>query len=597
MEQDHSHHHPDGALAGYDFDPGPNLPGFMSVYRLLAAQRDCLSLTPVPPSPSNPVAQWANSISLTNVMEVDPSSSLPFSIGSISNPALQGTPARVLSTFGAESFSTTASQVSVPQDEYLAICAALEKVNVPAASAISFDQGSWTPVSAAFPLLSLEVVEETLSQMDAIRAADPSPILGSVPHTLWEAIRVATRLPPSSIDTSSAAFQTARTPPASVHSSPMEASPTHGPIFTSTPEHAGVSLFPSLPPIAVMAPNDRSSPAYPNPCIGAPADRLSILTGGDKKSAGVVPRGTNLTPLVDYASQEALMVDGSHASSTAGLAALAPPTGVWQTPSSPGGHLGNPIVLSGESTISQAVTARIAEMRATPARDVGQYTPSVRESTPEGVLNCAKALEALGDEDAATIAIDADEAVERVLEELTEACRGYSYYILNDDTALRLVDNPTLAITAERLQNMASVVCAVLSMGPCTETESEAGDIFRMLRPGDWYRFSSAITAATLRGCVRTPDIARQGEFDFDPCLDEFEHAASIPRPSTQRDALQRMASQLVEELQMDGAMMLPQDSIDGIRNTVWRMHEQYIRAAVTKEAESVRGRISDLGT
>ena len=441
-------------------------------------------------------------------MEINPSSSLPYSIGSISNPALQGTPARVLSNFGAEPILNTASQVSVPQDEYLAICAALERVNVPAASAISFDQGSWTPVSAAFPLLSLEIVEETLSQMDAIRAADPSPILGSVPPTLWEAIRVATRLPASSIDTSSAAFQMARTPPASVHSSPMEASPTHGPIFTSTPEHTGSSLFPSLPPIAVMAPYDSPSPAYPNPCIGAPADRLSILTGGDKKSAGDVPRGTNLTPLVDYASQEALMVDGSHASSMVGLAALAPPTGVWQTMSSPGDHSGNPILLSGESNMSQAVTARIAEMRAMPARDVGQYTPSVRESTPEGVLNCVGPLEALGDDDVATIAIDADDAVERVLEELTEACRGYSYYLFNDDNALRLVDNPTLSITAERLQNMTLVVCAVLSMGPCTETESEAGDIFQMLRPGDWYRLSSAVTAAMLRGCHARYDSA-----------------------------------------------------------------------------------------
>src|ERR1700677_3776840 len=113
MEHSSSHHHPDGALAGYDFDPGPNLPGFTSVYRLLAAQRDRLSLTPVPPSPSNPIAQWSNSISLPNLMEVDPSSSLPYSVGSISHPALQGTPARVLSNFGVDPVSTTASQVTV----------------------------------------------------------------------------------------------------------------------------------------------------------------------------------------------------------------------------------------------------------------------------------------------------------------------------------------------------------------------------------------------------------------------------------------------------------------------------------------------------
>src|ERR1700677_4724526 len=78
-----------------------------------------------------------------------------YSVGSISNYALQGTPARVLSNFGAGPISRSPSQVSVPQDEYLAICAALDAVQVPTNTAISFDRGSWTPVSAAFPLLSL----------------------------------------------------------------------------------------------------------------------------------------------------------------------------------------------------------------------------------------------------------------------------------------------------------------------------------------------------------------------------------------------------------------------------------------------------------
>src|ERR1700677_5171240 len=109
MEQHLSHHHPDGALAGYDIDPGPNQPGFISVYRLLAAQRDRLSLTPVPNS--NPIARWSDSVPLPRPMEVEPSLSLSYSVGSISNPALQGTPARVLSNFGAGPISRSPSQV------------------------------------------------------------------------------------------------------------------------------------------------------------------------------------------------------------------------------------------------------------------------------------------------------------------------------------------------------------------------------------------------------------------------------------------------------------------------------------------------------
>jgi hypothetical protein len=56
------------------------------------------------------------------------------------------------------------------------------------------------------------------------------------------------------------------------------------------------------------------------------------------------------------------------------------------------------------------------------------------------------------------------------------------------------------------------------------------------------------------------------------------------------------MATQIIENLQLDNGPLMPQDSIDGIRATVWRSHEAHIRAIVEQEALKVEHRLSTLG-
>jgi hypothetical protein len=53
---------------------------------------------------------------------------------------------------------------------------------------------------------------------------------------------------------------------------------------------------------------------------------------------------------------------------------------------------------------------------------------------------------------------------------------------------------------------------------------------------------------------------------------------------------------QIIEHLQLDNGPLLPQDSIDGIRSTVWRAHEAHIRAIVEQEALKVEHRLSTMG-
>ncbi|KAN0130020.1 hypothetical protein V8E53_012174 [Lactarius tabidus] len=78
--------------------------------------------------------------------------------------------------------------------------------------------------------------------------------------------------------------------------------------------------------------------------------------------------------------------------------------------------------------------------------------------------------------------------------------------------------------------------------------------------------------------------------------LNEGVEGNDLPELETQTDALRAMATQIIENLQLDNGPLLPQDSIDGIRSTVWRAHEAHIRAIVKQEALKVEHRLSTMG-
>jgi hypothetical protein len=156
-----------------------------------------------------------------------------------------------------------------------------------------------------------------------------------------------------------------------------------------------------------------------------------------------------------------------------------------------------------------------------------------------------------------------------------------------------MLEDPSVPVESEYLRRMVDIVMAVLSGGPKLMEEG-ANDVWAALPPGDWYRLATFITAAIAQGCIRTTDIGRKGAFDVEPCKDTFLHDTSLTRPATQRELLAAVSAQVQEELKDKGAL-LPQDSIDGLRATIWRAHEGQIRAWMECEVLSVYQRLSDI--
>jgi hypothetical protein len=102
--------------------------------------------------------------------------------------------------------------------------------------------------------------------------------------------------------------------------------------------------------------------------------------------------------------------------------------------------------------------------------------------------------------------------------------------------------------------------------------------------------------AAILRGCIRTKNIGQLGNFPLHPLRDIYRRSTNLPELESQRDLLEAIAFQITEHLSLDNGPYLPQDSIDGIRATVWCAHEAQIRMAVSQKANEVEHKLTTMG-
>jgi hypothetical protein len=247
---------------------------------------------------------------------------------------------------------------------------------------------------------------------------------------------------------------------------------------------------------------------------------------------------------------------------------------------------------------SPGILARARYLNVIPARDTRSVEPESAMGPKEANSILHKFATAdLSDGKVFTYAnMDAahEEAISTLqdaTDELSDLRVGFAHYFLRDP--LSLVEDPSVPVESEYLRRMADVVGAVLCGGPCTTSESE-GDVYSSILPGDWFRLATFMTASIARGCVRSTNLVKKGSFPVEPCKDVFVTAPSIPIPATQGALLQALAAQISEELQPNGAL-LPQDSIDGLRATIWRAHEAQIRAWTEKEVLSVYSKLSDI--
>ncbi|KAN0135509.1 hypothetical protein V8E53_006788 [Lactarius tabidus] len=186
----------------------------------------------------------------------------------------------------------------------------------------------------------------------------------------------------------------------------------------------------------------------------------------------------------------------------------------------------------------------------------------------------------------------AEGALHTIRDELNQAVEGHSHYFLREP--LSIMEDPTFLVQLDELRHILDIAGAALSAGPRADNDQD--EIWRLLRPSDWYRAATHTMAAILRGAVRTKHVGRAGNFPIEPLRDDYRRSDNPPRVRTQQDLLEAMALQIAEHLTLDNGPYLPQDSINGIRATVWCAHQAQIQAAVAAKANEVKDRLTTMG-
>jgi hypothetical protein len=414
----------------------------------------------------------------------------------------------------------------------------------------SLSQEQNAAVEAAIAHIPTTTVNDTIAEMEAAIATSQgnSPALTVVSDDFWNALQVilpASGIPP--VITQGPAFSQRQEEANSGGSSPMDTS-SDGIIAPAPHSPSLVTPFPArgdLPtaPISLSSDSDTPPPHFacapPHGEHEAPeiTDPVSasppILPGGEVAalSANVSMEGSipsNVTPIDsvsswgrDAAHPLELSSDPStHSSLRSSEIPDVPDMGSARR----GGKMTTRKVAEELETAGPAVLARARYLNIVPARDTKSSEPGLPEASTTNALLHKFAVSDLTDGKVFTYAnMDAahEEAIttlQGATDELSSVRMGFAHYFLRDPLAL--VNDPSVPVESEYLRKMADVVGAVLCGGPCSTEEGEE-DVYGSILPGDWFRLATFVLASVARGCIRTPNLARKGAFDVQPCKDD----------------------------------------------------------------------------
>ncbi|KAN0135979.1 hypothetical protein V8E53_006140 [Lactarius tabidus] len=262
------------------------------------------------------------------------------------------------------------------------------------------------------------------------------------------------------------------------------------------------------------------------------------------------------------------------------------------------GHLIS--VHSSNTSNHQAITAQLANAPALLSVPEERLTPSYQ--IPPEAYNATLSLRSLASMPIRGNSIglitgqndryfEAVGLMDTIRDELNQAAEGHSHYFLSEP--LTILQDPAFPIQSDELCRILDLAAAALSVGPRTDNTD---DVWSLLRPSDWYCAATHTMVAILRGCVRTKNVGRLGNFPLHPLRNTYRRADTLPAVDTQRDLLEAISLQIAEHLSLDNSPYLPQDSVDGIRATVWHTHEAQIRMAVTEKANEVEHKLTTMG-
>ena len=173
-------------------------------------------------------------------------------------------------------------------------------------------------------------------------------------------------------------------------------------------------------------------------------------------------------------------------------------------------------------------------------------------------------------------------------ENMLVGAEGYSNYFLGENTPLRVVEEGDIILGTSIIGGMAQIVGAAISTGPCNDDAWKRGEMLAGLDNSSWFRLTMSILASVARGCGRVPNVHARGNFPIDYEADSFTYSNDLEAPTSQADAVRKMAAQIYSAMGGPGEDDDPAHRAINIRAAQWERFEWAIRSETAAQAASI---------
>ena len=173
-------------------------------------------------------------------------------------------------------------------------------------------------------------------------------------------------------------------------------------------------------------------------------------------------------------------------------------------------------------------------------------------------------------------------------ENMLVGAEGYSNFFLGENVPLRVVEEGDIILGTSIIRGMAQIVGAAISAGPCNEDAWKRGKVLAGLDNSSWFRLTMSILASVARGCGRVPNIHARGNFPIDYEADSFTYSNDLEAPTSQADAVRRLAAQIYSSMGGPGEDDDPGHRAINIRAAQWERFEWVIRSETAAQAASI---------
>ena len=173
-------------------------------------------------------------------------------------------------------------------------------------------------------------------------------------------------------------------------------------------------------------------------------------------------------------------------------------------------------------------------------------------------------------------------------ENMLVGAEGYSNFFLGENTPLRVVEEGDVILGTSIIRGMAQIVGAAISAGPCNDDAWKRGEILAGLDNSSWFRLTMSVLASVARGCGRVPNVQARGNFPIDYEADSFTYSNDLEAPTSQSDAVRKLAAQIYSAMGGPGEDDDPGNRAINIRAAQWERFEWAIRSETAAQAASI---------